>query len=78
MPTIPCPMDVDADKDYLQYWEEIRHHFEYSLVHSSRAFAQLPSDDDQPQSSGAHGQPSYDLSNILLPPVGPSLLRLAT
>ncbi|MED6210924.1 hypothetical protein PIB30_068685 [Stylosanthes scabra] len=47
MLAIPRPMDVDADEDYLQYLEELQCHPEYSLVHSSQAFAQHPSNDAQ-------------------------------
>ncbi|MED6175652.1 hypothetical protein PIB30_080415 [Stylosanthes scabra] len=35
MPAIPRPMDVDAEEDYLQYLEELRHHPEYPSIHSS-------------------------------------------
>ncbi|MED6210428.1 hypothetical protein PIB30_064092 [Stylosanthes scabra] len=42
MPAVPRVMDVDANEDYLQYLKELRHHPEYSPVHSSQAFAQNP------------------------------------
>ncbi|MED6117430.1 hypothetical protein PIB30_109910, partial [Stylosanthes scabra] len=35
MPAAPHVMDVDADEDYLQYLEELRHHPKYSSIHSS-------------------------------------------
>ncbi|MED6196178.1 hypothetical protein PIB30_044918 [Stylosanthes scabra] len=69
---IPRPMDMDAIEDYLQYLEELRHRPEYSAIHSSQAFAQSLSDDDLSQSSDAHSQPSYDLSGVWPPSVGPS------
>ncbi|MED6223971.1 hypothetical protein PIB30_079362 [Stylosanthes scabra] len=45
MLAIPRPMDVDADEDYLQYFQELRRHPEHSPVHRIQAFAQDPSDD---------------------------------
>ncbi|MED6138021.1 hypothetical protein PIB30_070434 [Stylosanthes scabra] len=72
MPAIPRPMDVDADKDYLQYLEELRRHPEYLPVHSSQVFAQHPSNDVQSQSFEAQSQPSFDISGIWSPPVGSS------
>ncbi|MED6141919.1 hypothetical protein PIB30_108232, partial [Stylosanthes scabra] len=64
-------MDMDADEDYSQYLEELHRHPEYSPVHSSQVFAQNPSDDARSPSSDAHGQPSFDLSGIWPPPIGP-------
>ncbi|MED6139877.1 hypothetical protein PIB30_088056 [Stylosanthes scabra] len=69
---VPRAMDVDADEDYLQYLEELRHHPEYSPAHSSQAFAQYPSDDAQSLPSDARSQPSFDLSGIRPTPVGPN------
>ncbi|MED6210244.1 hypothetical protein PIB30_062355 [Stylosanthes scabra] len=63
---------VDADEDYLQYSAELQRHPDYSPFHSSRAYAQRPSDDTQFPSSDAHSQPSFDLSGIWPPPVGSS------
>ncbi|MED6138920.1 hypothetical protein PIB30_079048 [Stylosanthes scabra] len=76
MSAIPRAMDVDIDKDYLQYLEELRHHPDYSPVHSSLAFAQNPSDDARSPSSDAHNQPSFDLSGVWPPQVGPRFNRL--
>ncbi|MED6111086.1 hypothetical protein PIB30_049230 [Stylosanthes scabra] len=72
MHAIPRAMDMDADKDYLQYLEELRCHPEYSPIHSSQAFAQNPSDDTRSPSSDAHSQPNFDLSGVWPPLVGPS------
>ncbi|MED6199343.1 hypothetical protein PIB30_075081, partial [Stylosanthes scabra] len=72
MSAFPCAMDVDADEDYLQYLEELRRHPEHSPVHSSQPFAQNSSDDAQSLPFDACSQPSFDLSDIWLPPVGPS------
>ncbi|MED6196621.1 hypothetical protein PIB30_049205 [Stylosanthes scabra] len=72
MPAIPRAMDMDADEDYLQYLEELRRHPGYFPVHSSQAFAQNPSDDARSPSSDARSQPSFDLSGIWPPLVGPS------
>ncbi|MED6148649.1 hypothetical protein PIB30_054971 [Stylosanthes scabra] len=69
MPTAPRATDVDADEDYLQYFEGLRCHPEYSHVHSSQAFAQNPSDDARYVPSDARSQPSFELSGIWLPPV---------
>ncbi|MED6206488.1 hypothetical protein PIB30_027145 [Stylosanthes scabra] len=44
MPVVPRSMDVDADEDYLQYLEELRHHPKYSPIHNSQVFAQNPSE----------------------------------
>ncbi|MED6212974.1 hypothetical protein PIB30_088749 [Stylosanthes scabra] len=65
MPAIPRAMDMDADKGYLQYLEELRRHPEYSPVHSSQAFAQNRSDDAQSPPFDARSHPSFDLSSIL-------------
>ncbi|MED6127622.1 hypothetical protein PIB30_089802 [Stylosanthes scabra] len=59
MLALPRPMDVDADEDYLHYLEELRQHHEYSPIHSSQAFPQRSSVDDE-------------LSGIWPPSVGPS------
>ncbi|MED6196268.1 hypothetical protein PIB30_045917 [Stylosanthes scabra] len=64
MPAILHAMDMDADKDYLQYLEKLCRHPEYSLVHSSQAFAQNLSNDARSPSSNARSQPSFDLSGI--------------
>ncbi|MED6224511.1 hypothetical protein PIB30_084779 [Stylosanthes scabra] len=72
MTAIPRLMDEDADEDYLVYLEELQRHPEYSPIHSSQAFDQHPSDDAQSQSSDARSQPSFDLSGVWPPLVGPS------
>ncbi|MED6187777.1 hypothetical protein PIB30_079733 [Stylosanthes scabra] len=72
MHVIHRPMDVDAGEDYLQFLEELQRHPEYFPFHSSQAFTQHPSDDSQSQSFDAHSQPSYDLSGVWPPLVGPS------
>ncbi|MED6213469.1 hypothetical protein PIB30_093717 [Stylosanthes scabra] len=72
MLAIPRPMDVAADEDNLQYLEELMNNPEYSPFHSSQVFAQHSSDDAKSPSSDAHSQPSYDLSGVWPPPVGPS------
>ncbi|MED6151557.1 hypothetical protein PIB30_083650 [Stylosanthes scabra] len=72
MPVVPHAMDMDADKDYLQYLEELRRHPEYSPVRNSQAFAQNPTDDAQSPPSDARSQPSFDLSGVWLPPIAPS------
>ncbi|MED6168924.1 hypothetical protein PIB30_016209 [Stylosanthes scabra] len=72
MPALPQRMDVDADEDYLQYLEELQQYPEDSLILSSQAFAQRPSDDKHSQSSDGHSQPSYDLFGVWPPPVGSS------
>ncbi|MED6136997.1 hypothetical protein PIB30_060926 [Stylosanthes scabra] len=72
MPVASRAMDVDADEDYLQYLEKLCRHPEYSPFHRSQAFAQNPSDDARSPSSDARSQPSFELSGIWPPPVGPS------
>ncbi|MED6140725.1 hypothetical protein PIB30_096243 [Stylosanthes scabra] len=65
-------MDVDTDKDYLQYLEELQRHPEYSPIHGNQAFARHPSDDSPSQTSDGHSQPSFNLFGVWPPPVGPS------
>ncbi|MED6164741.1 hypothetical protein PIB30_093076 [Stylosanthes scabra] len=53
-------------------YSTLRRHPEYSPIHSSQAFAQNPFDDAWSPSSHARSQPSFDLSSIWPPPIGPS------
>ncbi|MED6114768.1 hypothetical protein PIB30_083683 [Stylosanthes scabra] len=58
------PMDVDANEDYLQYFEVLQHSLEYSSIHRGHGSEpDLPKDSSVRHSVG-HGVLSYDLFGV--------------